>query len=388
MKKILSLLLCMTIFSTLLIGCANENVSDVGTASTTTEESSSVSNEETTTEDVTTQDVLPEGVTFKSTQVNTIKKEDYIGQSKYKDFLNISEKSHIVPALEQNTVPQGLAYSPSDGRVYITSYSALSNTPSVILALNADGDFVAEYFLYNSDGTPFVGHVGGIALTEHYMYIALGGDGNGAYSVGEFKISDLPRYGSHDLKIIDTVSVPSGVSYLSYNDGILWTGNFYIKGTYDLGSKFNFTTSVDGKAYGGYAAAYRLDKNDARLVEDESLGYAKPDYVLATPDKVQGLAYDNGKVVLSISYGRKNDSYVYVYKSFLENTGNTVKVDGVEYKFDVLGSKNLLKSYRAIPMSEGITVDADGKFLLLFESAAIKYSDSLCPTDRLWRMDF
>lgn len=380
------LLVCMLF----LYGCESAENNSAGTTTyvenTTPEETTSTA--ETTTEAVTTLDVPGDDAVFTMTQKVTVAKEDYLSESKYSEFLSASKKKYLTPGLMQNTVPQGLARSPSDGRIYVSSYSGKSNTPSVVLAMNEEGLLVAEYLIKNSDGSPFTGHVGGIAVTEQYMYIAVGSDGNGAYCLAEFKLSELQRYGSSEIKIENTVSVPSGTGFLSYADGILWTGNFYLKGTYDLGSIFNFPTSVDGKPYGGYAAAYRVDEKSGKLSEDAKLGYAKPYYVLAIPDKVQGFAYSGGKIALSISYGRKNDSYISIYKFLFENTGKTIKADGVEYKFATLGSANHVKTYTVMPMTEGLAVTKGGNLLVLFESAAIKYSDSRCPTDYIWETEF
>jgi len=389
-EAVISILLCLAVLSGCSYGGSGADtttgtppVSDPGSATTPYNTTEAL-----TTEALTTADVPPSDMKLTMSHESTVKKEDYTSVSKYAEYLKASKKKYLTPGLLQDTVPQGLSRSPSDGRIYVSSYSNKNNTPSVVIVMNAEGELVAEYILKNSDGSAFTGHVGGIAVTETYMYIAVGSDGNGAYCLAEFKLSDLQRYGSSEIKIKDTVSIPSGTSFLSYSDGILWAGNFYLKGTYDLGSIFNFTTSVDGKNYGGYAAAYKIGENDGRLTEDETLGYARPDYILAIPDKVQGFSYSNGRIALSISYGRKNDSYISVYKFIIGNTSKKIKADGVEYNFSTLGSANLLKTYTVMPMTEGLTLTEDGKLLVLFESAAMKYSDSRCPTAYIWETEF
>lgn len=385
-RKILTLISATLLFAMLASCSLREGRGDTTQGESTTLEESDTPAQ--ATEEITTADVLPEGVKLTMSQISTVNTESYRDEDKYSEYIRASEKRYLVPGLVQNTVPQGLSVSPDDGRIYVSSYSNLKNTPSVILVMNKEGVSVAEYFIRNSDGTPFTGHVGGIAVTEHYMYVAVGSDGEGTYCLAEFKLSEFQRYGTSDIKIEKTVSVPSGTGFLSYADGILWTGNFYLKGTYDLGSKFNFTTTVDGKAYGGYAAAYSLDKENARLVEDDKLGYAKPSFVLAVPDKVQGFAYRGGKVFLSISYGRKNDSFLSVYSFVPGNTKKTVEIDNVSYDFETLGQKNHVKTFTLMPMTEGLTFDTDGRLLVLFESAAMKYADSRCPTAYIWATEF
>lgn len=386
--KLLSLILvCTSASVSLLASCENPNIGDSATTpgDTTLSEITTPPSESSQIKD--TSDITPENTSFTMTQTSTVSEKDYESKIKYKYFLSKTEKKYIIPGLEQNTIPQGVAYSSSNDRIYITSYSNASNTPSVIFALNSEGTLVAEYILKNSDGTPFTGHVGGIAVTEQYIYISVGANGNGAYCVAEIKLSDLEKYGSHEITLNKKVSLPSGVSFLSYSDGILWAGNFYHpSANYNLGTVFNFTTTVDSIKYGGYAAAYKTDSN-GRLIEDTSLGYAKPFYVLAIPNKVQGLAYSNGKIYLSTSYGRRNDSYIYAYDVSLTDTGKKITADSQTYNFDTLRLENLSDTILAIPMSEALTVTKDGNILVLFESGAMKYSDGYYRTDSIWKLN-
>ena len=265
-----------------------------------------------------------------------------------------------------------------------------AETPSVILVLDPNGKLVAEYNIYNADGTPYTGHVGGIAVTEDYLYFSGPADKDGNYTLAEFPLSELTLNGSQTIKIKDTVAIPIGTGYVFYADGMLWIGNFYLKGTYDLGKIFNFTIpSSSGKEYGGYAAAYDLSYKEVKRLEvKDGDKYAVPDFVLATPDKVQGFAYRDGKVTLSISYGRKKTSTLAFYKINLSNPTGRITVDGNKYPFIILDTTNMVASMTALPMTEGLTYSEDGELLVLFESAAQKYSDSRDPTDYIWKIEF
>ena len=382
----IAIILCLT----LTFGCntapTEQTDPETTDAQTTLPEQTT---EATTTEQIETLPNIPGGK-LTMTQETNVAEESFTNNRDYLSFLKSAERYTLTPGLKQNTVPQGLARNPKTGYIYVSSYSGASNTPSVILVMDPTGKLVAEYNVYNANGTPFTGHVGGVAVTEDYLYFSGPNDSNGNYTVAEFDLDTLTLNGSQDIKIEKTVAIPVGASWLFYADGMLWAGNFYLKGTYDLGRIFNFTTkSSDNKDYGGYAIAYDLSKKaEKRLTIDEGKQYAIPDHVLATPDKVQGFAYRNGSVALSISYGRKNTSYIKLYDIDLGSAKSSITVDGETYPLTILDNKNIVASIPALPMTEGLTLSEDGKLLVLFESAAQKYSDSKDPTDYIWEMDF
>lgn len=389
MKKIIetiAIILCLT----LTFGCntapTDQNNPETTDAITTLP---NLTTEATTAEQIETLPNIPGGK-LTMTQEAKVSEETYKSNETYEMFLKAAEKYTLTPGLKQNTIPQGLSRNPKTGYLYVSSYSGASNTPSVILVMDPTGKFVAQYNIYNADETPFTGHVGGVAVTEDYLYFSGPADPNGYYTLAEFDLSTLTLNGSQDIKIENTVSIPIATGYLSYADGMLWIGNFYLKGTYDLGKVFNFTTkNSSGKEYGGYAAAYDLNgKDEKRLTVGKGDKYAVPDHVLATPEKVQGFAYRDGCVMLSTSYGRRNTSVLMCYRIDLAKPTGDITVDGMKYPLTILDMTNMVKSYPTMPMTEGLTYAEDGKILVLFESAAQKYSDSKDPTDYIWKIEF
>lgn len=308
----------------------------------------------------------------------------------FADYMKDAQKFCLTPGLEENYVPQGLARGAGSGWLYVSGYDGDGKQASVIMVLDTEGTLIAEYFLYNADGSIFTGHVGGIAVTEDMLYVSAGSDADGNYIIAEFPLSTLAVSGAQDLKIDRTVTVPMGASWLSYADGILWVGNFYLKGSYDLGKVFDFTTkSADGKAYGGYAAAYDLrDAEVKALTVADGDPYAIPDHILACPDRVQGFVYEAGVVCLSLSYGRKNNSTLAYYSLDLDKPDRTLELGGRSYPFTVLDTRNHRQSVTAMPMTEGLAPAGDGRILVLFESAAIKYANSSFPTDMIWSVGY
>lgn len=326
--------------------------------------------------------------TLTLSQKKTVSNENFTKLSAFSAFLKDSERFAFVPGLSENVVPQGIGRNPETGYTYISSYFNESGKASVISVLDEKGRFVAEYHVYNKNGTPFTGHMGGICVTEDYIYFSGPAVGD-YYSVAEFALKDLPLTGSHNITIDATVKLPIHSSYLFYDSGILWVGTFYLSGSYDLGKYFNFKTpNADGAQYGGYAAAFVLDGEEKRLTVKEGENYAVPSFVLATPDKVQGFAYKDGKVCLSKSYGRNNDSTLEYFKIDMAKADKTITVDGKTYPMTVLDRLNRTKTVTAMCMTEGITLDENGKIMVLFESAAKKYYNSKNPTDYIWKTEF
>ena len=322
------------------------------------------------------------------TQKKKIESENFTKLPTFSEFMSVSKRFAIVPGLHQNTVPQGIGRNPETGYTYISSYFNESGKASVISVLDKNGRFVAEYHVYQADGTPYTGHMGGVCVTEDYLYFS-GPSKNGYSGIAEFALKDLPLTGSHNISIDSIVTLPLHASYLSYADGILWVGTFYIAGSYDLGEHFNtLTENVDGGKYGGYSAAFMLDGEEKRLTVKEGENYAVPSLVLATPDKVQGFAYKDGKVCLSKSYGRGNNSTLEFFKIDIEKPNKSYVADGKTYPMIVLDRLNRTKNLTAMCMTEGITLDEDGNVMVLFESAADKYYNSKNPTDYVWITKF
>lgn len=314
--------------------------------------------------------------------------ENFTTDTTFSAFLADAERKVIVPGLEEGIVPQGFARNPKTGYMYMTGYFSGTGEPSAIVVMNPKGEFVAEYKIYKADGSAYTGHMGGLCVTENYLYFSGPTDSDGNYTVAEFALKDLSLSGSHSLTLDTTVALPIHASYLSYDTGTLWVGTFYLPGSYDLGNLFNTTTtSADGAAYGGYAAAFATN-DEGRLVIDETTKYCKPYHVLATPNKVQGFAYRDGKVALSISYGRNNVSYLDFFNIDISNAPKTLTVDGLIYPMTILDSTNRITTVTAMCMSEGMALSKHGNLLVLFESAADKYYNSKNPTDYIWEYPF
>ena len=148
----------------------------------------------------------------------------------------VSEPTNIViPGLGEssNYTPQGMTYWKAKDWILISAYDdefVYNNRPSVVYALEGTtGKFVALFYVYNEDGSPNTSHGGGIAASEYNFY----------YADSDSKISYIPLSemdvtgGAHNIYLEDSIDCSkelnsAATSYCCYDEGVLWTGNFYL----------------------------------------------------------------------------------------------------------------------------------------------------------------
>lgn len=317
-------------------------------------------------------------------QERAVVQETYLSETKYEPFLSSASRDAVVAGLAKNLVPQGLAYSPKTGLTYMSAYASDGGN-SVILVYDGNDKFCAEYVIYKANGSPCTAHLGGLAVTDTTLFASF--DGDGAYRVAAIPLGSLETKGTQKVYLTTLYEVPVATSFLSYYDGYLWMGNFYLpSGGYDLMRILNFTTTAGSEQYGCYIAGYDLSKlGNKRLEPASGQTYATPDVLMAAPQKVQGMAFDTktNTVILSHSWGRKNDSSLAFYTVDLNaKADTTITLNGTAVPCFLLMNSN--KQVKALPMSEGISLTGDGEVKVLFESGANKYSDGLHRTDYIW----
>ncbi len=326
---------------------------------------------------------------FKFTQTEVVSKEKYIGEEYFSQFLSMAQKEYLIPGLNEAAIPQGMSYSDKTGLLYISSYYKIDEMPSVISALDAEsGELVAEYRLFKPDGSVFSSHVGGLAVTEDKLYVSAALDNDGKYNIAVIPLSDLPVEGGHDITITETVNMAVSPSFLNYSQGILWVGNFYLPDQgYELSPEIGHTTETADGESGCYILGFDMSREGA--LDQGSGKYPIPDYVLIAPDKIQGMTCtDDGRVLLSQSYGRQYNSALLSYSLDLGNPPDTFEIGGERVPAFILDSSCQLSSITAMPTSEALTIGPDGNVLVLFESGALAYSDGRYRTDHVWKMEW
>lgn len=326
---------------------------------------------------------------FRMKQESSVRNEKFREQEEFGAFLGMAESCYLIPGLNEAMTPQGISWSEKTGLAYVTSYSMLDTISSAISAVDPKtGEFVAEYYLFNPDGTPFTSHVGGIAVVGERVYVSAKLDNDGSYSIVSIPLGDLPTSGSHDVTVGESIPLPVSPSFLNYSEGMLWVGNFYHpKGDYNLSTGMQFTTpSADGD-YGCYILGFPLDSEGGPLSIPAGEKYPVPTVVLAAPDRIQGVVMAGDTIWLSQSYGRTANSTLLAYRlPELGSESLTIQVDGKEIPGHILDSKNQTAAVTAMPMTEGLCLGPDGSILVLFESGSSRYKDGKYRTDYVWKM--
>ena len=297
-----------------------------------------------------------------------------------------------VPGLSNgdNMVPQGLSYWAEKNWILISAYEPNDAAPSVVYALRAsDGHLVAQFNLQNASGSWIYEHVSGIACSGHNLYIADAGSKMAYIPLSELDVAEgtvkTVRYaGSVDFS---GELNNANTSYASWGDGILWTGNFFIDGDSSYGTRAN-------SASGTMMLGYDLNGCATSAAEWAALTalVGNPSYCIPLDaygiNKVQCATVKNGFCYVGTSYGRTNDSTMYIFNVNLASGQGTLSVNGRTKPRIVLTHQ---RSYTHLPMTEGLMV-YDGYLWNIFESAAWLYngkesSVSKNPTDVLWRFD-
>ena len=325
------------------------------------------------------------------TQSDAVTSKEYEKNSAYADFLAAAQPAYLIPGLQEGAIPQGMGLCKANGRLYVSSYFTADDLPSVITALDAQsGALTAEYFLYQPGGAAFDSHVGGVAVSDTTLYVSARLDNDGGYSIAALPLNELAESGSQDVTVETTIQLPVSPSFLNYSDGVLWVGNFYHPDKdYGLSPAMNFTTASQDGEYGCYILGYRLGADEAvRMTPAAGEAYPIPDYVLAAPDRIQGMTLtQDGRVLLSQSYGRKNDSALLSYALDLSRTpALTVPVGNAQVPCWVLDSACAGTHLTAMPMTEALSLAPDGGIYVLFESGAMHYSDGKNRTDHIWKL--
>lgn len=307
---------------------------------------------------------------------------------KYQGLWDISEDGPIIPGLVQDLVPQGITYYKKKDWLLTVNYLD-DGRPGTMTVTDATSEkLIKSVLLYNTDGTPYTGHAGGITVSRDHVWIA------SEQFLFPLKISDLVNAENNaEIQFINQIPLPVEAAYNVYDEGILWVGEFYEASAYPTDPSHHIENR-EGDMHYAWMVGYDLERNNDMLSNDHWNGdpsqTATPDYVLSTTGKVQGAIVQKMGIALSTSYGRGNDSVLYRYEHPLkEDPHSSVMVNGKEVPLWFLDGATAKPraSIEAIPMPEGI-VTVKKELYVLFESGANKYRyTTTYPMDRMLKID-
>ncbi|MEG2015366.1 MAG: hypothetical protein RR086_06490, partial [Clostridia bacterium] len=215
----------------------------------------------------------------------------------YPEYFEMAKDEFLIPGLDTEFVPQGIC-DVTETEFLIAGYMS-DSTASRLYLVNATDSSYKMLTLADKDGKDITAHLGGIAYSKGIVWLC----GSGLV----YRITmDSARQATNKLTLSDSFKSESNSSFCFADDDYLWVGEFfYAKDNYLTDTSHRKTT-----AYGDYNAficAYAID-NDGLIISDTA-----PTLILSIRDKIQGMCRVNsGKIVLSESYGRKNDSHIYI----------------------------------------------------------------------------
>ncbi len=208
-----------------------------------------------------------------------------------------------LPYMKSNYIPQGV-YITKTGSAYKSMYHkdarGIKSKPSIVSRYSVNTNKLERtYFLYKSKKTPYMGHVGGLAISGKYIIVT-----HGKYiyffnknTAKRIKSNQYRAYYSHRKKLFfGSSKFTSAVSFLNIakdhtGKNVLWTGEF---------KKNNTAMHI----FGYYISAGKVS--------------TKPKYRFYVPARIQNVqgvtlkkaSKQQYQVLLATSYGDK-PSYIY-----------------------------------------------------------------------------
>jgi hypothetical protein len=306
--------------------------------------------------------------------------------AEFRSYLSLIQPQEVViPGLFQGMVPQGKAYIEAHGLLVISNYMYTKQTAALTLVSIADQTLKKMIRIYNHDGSPHLDHMGGLAATEKYLWIA---SGEGVYRVPLEKIINAEKEDA--LFLGPPLTTEVACSFASASEGTLYIGEFRKQGRrYATKSSHAYSVACGGRNH-ALMAGFRLDEDTGDIKEamrDADTAY--PSFFISIPDKVQGAAFIRDHIILSRSYGRKNNSLLSVYRIPVhrEPEDHFTLENGVDVPVWHLDCRSHVRTIEAPSMTEGIVM-VENSLAVLFESAADKYRrTSRFPQDRIHFLD-
>lgn len=250
-------------------------------------------------------------------------------------------------------IPQGL-WGLGDGRYVVSGYWYFGQPshpqlgmvgPAGLYVLGGDAP---HCIVVMHDGVPLMSHAGGIAIAGDVIYIASGRDGLVYRGVLDTSAPTLA------VEPVLRSPVPSSFVTID-DDGHLWVGQFY---------------NGSGNHLGEWHRGRHVWRAVAIAFDRETY---RPQKAIALRRQVQGMILSQDRMVLSMSWGQRNNSTLAIYPDpRLQQTSETLNLpDGSTIPlFLPLGR---VAEYTLPPMAEEIWLDPDsGAVWMAYESAALR----------------
>ena len=271
----------------------------------------------------------------------------------YYDYYEIKTDLCENPGLSDGFECQGICMDENSGKIIVSGYMMGGEASRLYVTdLNSDSYYVS---LVRPDGEYYRGHAGGVAVRGDMVYVAA--DSRVYY----LSLTDLlSAENGADAYIQGYFEVNNAASFIYVEGDYIYVGEFHNGKQYI--TDHPYTDPYEGEHF-AIVSRYSADEFIAR---DDGDMTARPDRIYSIRDKVQGICFSGGKVVMSTSYGLV-DSIYYIYDE-ANATDSGLTLDGVPVYF--LGE--CVREISGPAMSEGLDC-YNGQVITLSESASDKY---------------
>lgn len=285
-------------------------------------------------------------------------------RSPAKEYYSHSMAEFKIPDIDNGFIPQGLDYNEEDNTFLVTGY-AKDGSASPIYVLSKDGELISKATILDENGEDFPCHSGGISIYNDYVYVAGCQDcALYVYSYADIKNGGkVSMLGSFTTKINDDDYL--NIDCTTIYDGKIILGEFFREENYQTLPSHKLTTAA-GDYNQALAVVYELGD-----YEDTFGISSNPLCVYSIPDQAQGLAYHDGNLYISSSYGVANSS-IRAYDIESAHEGSISILGYEDLPLYELDSAVLKADYVLPPMSEEIEF-VDNRFYTMCESASNKY---------------
>ena len=302
----------------------------------------------------------------------------FLGGDKRVEIEGFTEMPFEIPGLQDDFIPQGICYVEDLEMFAISGYMPDdvdgNERYSRIYLVNPQTN-ESKMFIINK----FTGHAGGIASNGKDLWISSGGSASSNGKIYHFTTDAFTAESGSTIKYDGYFSVPVKGSVLYCDGDTLWVSEFY--------NNDKDGNKVNKEHHKGSNHAWSCGYNLPLDVDYSAKETRVPDVVLSIPDKVQGMSITaDGEVIFSTSYGRRNDSRMYVFEPYTEWDSNTISVFDTDVPLYIAKKKNRIIRFKMPTLMEGLDYN-NGKLYVIFESGANEYSDAKEINKNVWEMD-
>ena len=259
---------------------------------------------------------------------------------------DILEETIDIQGIDELYVPQGIAYSSRFNVFLQTSYNS-NHSASKLYVIDFDtGNLIKALKLKKSDDTNNTSHVGGITTDDDKVWIS------SDFELCEYSLDTIMETKEQEVMSLKDYKLANRGDFCYYHDNILWIGDFHLKILYELPEKKPLLMGYE---------------------QIEEVNYSNPDFIVAIPDMVQGMAItEDNKFVFSRSYSGLIRSEIALFDDLLREKTGDYSLNGENVPYYASYKEKLLEKKKIPPMAEGIMIK-DKELFVLFESGSKKY---------------